>query len=143
MRNLCLLRFGWLVLLGGMGRVAAAQDAPVYPPPAPLDTAGLAHSPDAKTFANSQVVGMGPSKGLIVKYERLPDFNIRSTAKAAGLSDYNSQVRTNKTLLIKGYVPLLNHPPSSWCWASTTSGRNTILRRSRPTSCTKTLRAKA
>ena len=62
-----------------MGR-AAARDIPVYPPPAPLDTAGLGRTDD-QTFANSQVVGMGPSKGLIVKYERIPgNFSLRSTA---------------------------------------------------------------
>ena len=70
------LRLGGLLLLGR----AAAQDIPVYPPPAPLDTAGLDHT-DGQTFANSQAVGMGPSKGLIVKYERIPgNFSLRSTA---------------------------------------------------------------
>jgi hypothetical protein len=58
------LRLGGLLLLG-LGR-ATAQDIPVYPPPAPLDTMGLGRTDD-QTFANSQVVGMGPSKGLIIK----------------------------------------------------------------------------
>ena len=95
-------------LLLGLGR-AAAQDIPVYPPPAPLDTAGLGRT-DAQTFANSQVVGMGPSKGLIVKYERIPgNFSLRSTA-VGGVDDYNSTVSKNANLVIKAYAPLLNHP---------------------------------
>ncbi|WP_210518343.1 hypothetical protein [Hymenobacter terricola] len=98
-----------LVLLLGMGRVATAQDIPVYPPPAPLDTAGLGKS-DAQTFANSQVVGMGPSKGLIVKYERIPgNFSIRSSG-VGGVPDYRTDVSKNANLVIKAYAPLLNHP---------------------------------
>ncbi|GAB3858968.1 hypothetical protein GCM10028822_34790 [Hymenobacter terrigena] len=94
------------LLLLGLGR-AAAQDIPVYPPPAPLDTTGAS---DAQTFANSQVVGMGPSKGLIVKYERIPgNFSLKSTA-VGGSADYNTQVSKNANLVVKAYAPLLNHP---------------------------------
>ena len=72
------LRLGSLLLLG-LDR-AAAQDIPMYPPPAPLDTAGVGRT-DGQTLANSQAVGMGPSKGLIVKYERIPgNFSLRNTA---------------------------------------------------------------
>lgn len=89
---------------------AVAQDAPVYPPPAPLDTTGLARPADAQTFANSQVVGMGPSKGLIVKYERIPgNFSLRSTG-VGGLPDYRADVTKNANLIMKAYAPLLNHP---------------------------------
>ena len=101
------LPFGSLLLLG-LGR-AAAQDMPVYPPPAPLDTAGVRRT-DAQTFANSQVVGMGPSKGLIVKYERVPgNFSLKSTA-VGGATDYRTEVSKNANLVIKAYAPLLNHP---------------------------------
>ena len=95
-----------LTLAGG----AAAQDAPVYPPPAPLDTIGYGHSPDAQTFANQQVRGMGPSKGLIVKYERVPgNFSIVSKG-VAGVADYRTEVSKNANLVVKAYAPLVNHP---------------------------------
>ncbi|MET4074634.1 hypothetical protein [Hymenobacter sp. UYCo722] len=101
------LGLGCLLLLGS-GR-ATAQDIPVYPPPAPLDTTGLGRT-DAQTFANSQVVGMGPSKGLIVKYERIPgNFSLRSTAVGGG-ADYRTEVSKNANLIVKAYAPLLNHP---------------------------------
>ncbi|WP_460553037.1 hypothetical protein [Hymenobacter daeguensis] len=110
MRSINLLRFGLPALLLSMGLGAAAQDIPVYPPPAPLDTAGLG-STDRQTFANSQVVGMGPSKGLIVKYERIPgNFSLKSTAVNAGVPDYRTEVSKNANLVIKAYAPLLNHP---------------------------------
>ena len=110
MLKVYLPRFVLLAFGLGLTCAAAAQDAPVYPPPAPLDTAGLGHTPDAKTFANSQVVGMGPSKGLIVKYERIPgNFSIRSTG-VGGVPDYRTDVSKNANLVIKAYAPLLNHP---------------------------------
>ncbi|MBU6119412.1 hypothetical protein [Hymenobacter siberiensis] len=101
------LRLGGLLLLG-LGR-ATAQDIPVYPPPAPLDTMGLGRT-DGQTFANSQVVGMGPSKGLIIKHERIPgNFTLRSSA-VGGVGDYRTEVSKNANLVIKAYAPLLNHP---------------------------------
>ena len=93
-----------------LARPAAAQDMPVYPPPAPLDTAGLVRGTDSQTFANQQVVGMGPSKGLIVKYERIPgNFSIVSTG-VGGVPDYRTDVSKNANLVVKAYAPLLNHP---------------------------------
>ena len=108
MAQVRLFRLGSLLLLG-LGR-AAAQDMPVYPPPAPLDTTGLGRPSDAQTFANSQVVGMGPSKGLIVKYERIPgNFSLKSTALGSAAA-YNTTVSKNANLVVKAYAPLLNHP---------------------------------
>ncbi|MDO7854675.1 DUF6268 family outer membrane beta-barrel protein [Hymenobacter convexus] len=102
--------------LFGLARTAAAQDIPVYPPPAPYDSTGLGRT-DAQTFANSQVVGMGPSKGLIVKYERIPgNFSLKSTlvgdltSVTPRIPDYNTTVSKNANLVIKAYAPLLNHP---------------------------------
>lgn len=87
------LRLGSLLLLG-LDR-AAAQDIPMYPPPEPLDTAGLGRT-DGQTFANSQVVGMGPSKGLIVKYERiLGNFSLRSTAVGGVEAGYRYNYQLN------------------------------------------------
>ncbi|MBX0291435.1 hypothetical protein K3G63_13370 [Hymenobacter sp. HSC-4F20] len=82
---------------------------PVYPPPAPPvgDTTAAAN---AQEFATPSVVGMGPSKGLIFHYERVPRFNVASDGKVVGLQDYNSQATKNARLVIKGYIPMLNHP---------------------------------
>ncbi|MCC3153272.1 hypothetical protein Q3A66_04245 [Hymenobacter sp. BT770] len=110
MRDFSLLRFAVCALLLGLTRTAVAQDAPVYPPPAPLDTTGMGGTPDSQAFANSQVVGMGPSKGLIVKYERIPgSFSLRSTG-VNGAPDYRTDVTKNANLVVKAYAPLLNHP---------------------------------
>ena len=85
------LRLGDLLLLG-LGR-AAARDIPVYPPPAPLDTAGLGRT-DSQTFANSQAVGMGPSMGLIVTYEQVPgNFSLRNTAACLTLASTYASYR--------------------------------------------------
>jgi hypothetical protein len=96
------------LLLGAVP--AHAQDTPVYPSPAPYDTTSLGGKTDAQTFANSQVVGMGPSKGLIVKYERIPgNFSSTSTG-VGGVPDYRTTVTKNANLVVKAYAPLLNHP---------------------------------
>jgi len=113
---LCLVpqlhRFRAALLAFGLGlaRAASGQDAPVYPPPAPLDTPGGPRPADAQIFANSPVVGMGPSKGLIVKYERIPgNFSLRSTG-VGGVADYRTDVVKNANLIVKAYAPLLNQP---------------------------------
>jgi hypothetical protein len=93
----------------GVAGTAAAQDTPVYPSPAPYDTTGLGRT-DAQTFANSQVVGMGPSKGLIVKYERIPGNFSSSSTGVGGVPDYRTSVTKNANLVVKAYAPLLNHP---------------------------------
>ena len=50
----------------GLAPTVAAQYTPIYSPPAPLDAAGTSRVSDAK-FINLPVVGIRPSKGLIVK----------------------------------------------------------------------------
>lgn len=93
---------------------AVAQNVPrTYPPAAPSARDSATNAPqlrDRQQFANQSVLGMGPSKGLIVRYERLPfDFNIRSTG-TNGVPDYATQVKKNANLSVKLYAPLLNHP---------------------------------
>ncbi|WP_139925460.1 DUF6268 family outer membrane beta-barrel protein [Hymenobacter sp. DG01] len=82
---------------------------PVYPPPAPPlgDSTAAANTQE---FATPSVVGMGPSKGLVFHYERMPRFNVASDGKVVGLQDYNSQATKNARLVIKGYIPMLNRP---------------------------------
>ncbi|WP_045690154.1 DUF6268 family outer membrane beta-barrel protein [Hymenobacter sp. AT01-02] len=101
-----------------MGTVAVAQaqitptTPPVYPPPAPVatDTAAADQVGAAQEFATPSVIGMGPSKGLIFHYERMPRFNISSDGKAVGLNDYKSQAEKNARLVVKGYIPFWNRP---------------------------------
>jgi len=91
------------------GFAARAQDVPrTFPPATPLDSA-MSRS-DAQTFANPSVLGMGPSKGLIVRYERMPNFKVNSKAEVVGLSDYNTDATKNARLSIKGYIPAWNRP---------------------------------
>ncbi|GAA4013517.1 hypothetical protein GCM10022408_28270 [Hymenobacter fastidiosus] len=89
---------------------ATAQETPnrsIFPAPAPADTSA---TNDPQQFATPSVVGMGPSKGLIFHYERVPRFNVSSNGQVVGLRDYNSQATKNARLFIKGYIPMINHP---------------------------------
>jgi hypothetical protein len=104
-----LLRSGlFATLLLGSSLRAWAQDPRVYPPAAPMDS--VQARSDAKTFANPSVLGMGPSKGLIVRYERIPRFAVTSAAQVVGLSDYRTDATKNARLSIKGYIPAWNRP---------------------------------
>ncbi|WP_375417220.1 DUF6268 family outer membrane beta-barrel protein [uncultured Hymenobacter sp.] len=95
---------------------ARAQDTPpppVFPAPAPtaLDSATNSSRLDnPRAFANPSVLGMGPSKGLIVRYERMPRFGVDATAKVEGLRDFSGDANKNARLSIKGYIPAWNHP---------------------------------
>lgn len=91
-----------------------AQEVPrIYPAPAPtaLDTArGAPDLRDKQQFANPSVLGMGPSKGLIIRYERMPTFGVRSTGEVVGIADHSTEATKNARLTLKGYIPALNHP---------------------------------
>lgn len=95
-------------------RPAVAQEVPrTFPPaaPSPLDSARNAPDlHDQKQFANPSVLGIGPSKGLIVRYERVPRFGVASRAEVVGLPNYDTDATKNARLSIKGYIPALNHP---------------------------------
>ncbi|MCB2376432.1 DUF6268 family outer membrane beta-barrel protein [Hymenobacter sp. BT635] len=103
-----------LLLSAGLSSLALAAQAqvtpttPVYPLPAPITTDTTAA--DAQQFATPSVVGMGPSKGLIFHYERVPRFNVATNGQSVGLADYNTQATKNARLVIKGYIPMLNNP---------------------------------
>ena len=109
------IRFGLLgAALVGAVSTGRAQDMPrTYPPAAPLttDTAAANRTGrDRQQFANPSVLGMGPSKGLVVRYERMPRFGVSSSAQVAGLSDFTTEASKNARLSIKGYIPAWNHP---------------------------------
>ncbi|OGX87466.1 hypothetical protein BEN47_10520 [Hymenobacter lapidarius] len=53
---------------------------------------------------------MGPSKGLIVRYERMPRFGVKSDAQVVGISNYAGEIDKNARLSIKGYIPAWNRP---------------------------------
>ena len=114
MRHSSIIRVGLLgAVVVGMASGAQAQDVPrTYPPAAPtaIDTAAGNTASDQQRFANPSVLGMGPSKGLIVRYERMPRFGIASSAQVAGLSDFSTEATKNARLSIKGYIPAWNHP---------------------------------
>ncbi|MBC7448330.1 MAG: hypothetical protein H7330_09750 [Hymenobacteraceae bacterium] len=106
-----LLLTGTVVL--GAGSVSAQIINPV--PTAPTDSARLheateSRSSDDKEFANPSVLGMGPSKGLIVRYERAPDFSIASDGQQTGIGDSTGQIAKLNVFTIKAYGPLWNHP---------------------------------
>ena len=96
------------------GQLAQAQTQPrVYPAAAPTaaDTAANnSQLTDRQQFANPSVLGMGPSKGLIVRYERLAKFGVDSKAQVQGLADFSTNATKNARLSIKGYIPAWNHP---------------------------------
>ncbi|SHL59348.1 hypothetical protein SAMN02746009_03032 [Hymenobacter psychrotolerans DSM 18569] len=97
-----------LFALLGAAAPAAAQ---VFPPPVPAtgDTTATG-AIDRQEFATPSVVGMGPSKGLVFHYERMPKFRVASDAKVVGLQDYSADAEKNARLVIKGYIPMLNRP---------------------------------
>lgn len=104
---------GALVLAGLAGGARAQQVPRIYPAPAPtpLDSAqGAPDVRDRQQFANPSVLGMGPSKGLIVRYERTPTFRVGSTAEVAGIPNYATDATKNARLTLKGYIPAWNHP---------------------------------
>ena len=98
----------------GAAKPSQAQDIPrTYPAAAPTaaDTAANdSNLRDKQQFANPSVLGMGPSKGLIVRYERTPRFGVASSAQVAGLNDFSTVATKNARLSIKGYIPAWNHP---------------------------------
>lgn len=63
-----------------------------------------------KAFANPSVLGMGPSKGLIVRYERAPDFSITSTGKRNDVGSSLGQISKYNVWFVKLYAPVWNRP---------------------------------
>ncbi|WP_156176115.1 DUF6268 family outer membrane beta-barrel protein [Hymenobacter terrenus] len=111
------MRYSLIFRVGLLGAVlvktAGVTHAQVYPPAAPTahDTASNeSHLSDKQKFANPSVLGMGPSKGVIVRYERMPRFRVTSSARVAGLNDFSTDATKNARLSIKGYIPAWNHP---------------------------------
>ncbi|KAA9333436.1 hypothetical protein F0P96_10735 [Hymenobacter busanensis] len=114
-------RFSYLAFAGLLAASAArAQDTPVrrtpvYPPPAPLatDTTSADQVGRSQEFAVPSVLGMGPSKGLVLHYERLADYSIKTTEFRNSPdvnTNHNTTVTKNARAFVKAYAPLINHP---------------------------------
>ncbi|RZK27612.1 MAG: hypothetical protein EOO63_13040, partial [Hymenobacter sp.] len=105
----------WLPVVCLLAATAAqAQQVPrIYPEPAPTPLDSTHNAPDLtdkQQFAVPSVVGMGPSKGIILHYERTTPFRVDAAAQVSGVNDFNTRATKNARLIFKGYAPLLNHP---------------------------------
>ena len=103
-----------LLSLLAMAATARAQDVPrIYPAPAPTAADSARNAPDLRDkqqFANPSVLGMGPSKGIIIRYERMPSFGVSSTGEVVGINNYSTNATKNARLTFKGYIPAWNRP---------------------------------
>ena len=88
-----------------------AQDVPrIFPAPAPTAIDTARGTTDKQQFANPSVLGMGPSKGTILHYERTTPFSVAATSQVDGVNNYNTDARRNGRLIFKGYIPAWNRP---------------------------------
>jgi hypothetical protein len=105
------------VLLGAAGLLVSSwvEAQIVNPVPSPTDSARAVQAvesstDDKKVFANPSVLGMGPSKGVVVRYERAPQFGVTSQSDASLIGNGAAQIRRLNVNEIKAYAPLWNHP---------------------------------
>lgn len=107
-------RLALLLALLALATHGHAQQVPrIYPAPAPtpLDSAqGAPDLRDRQQFANPLVLGMGPSKGIIVRYERMPTFGVSAAGEVPGVANYATDATKNARLTLKGYIPAWNRP---------------------------------
>ncbi|QHL88572.1 hypothetical protein GU926_14480 [Nibribacter ruber] len=102
MRNIYSLVMSAALL--GCSELAAAQEIL-------SDSAqALRQQTDPKELANPSVIGMGRSKGVVVRYEMLPRFGLRSEGKREDIGNSETEVRRNNKFEIKAYIPILNRP---------------------------------
>jgi len=105
----------WVVLLlAGLLLTAPvqAQELPrIFPAPTPTDSATRSLDLRGKQqLANPSVVGMGPSKGIILHYERTAPFSVDASSQVSGVRDYQTRAYRNGRLIFKGYIPAWNRP---------------------------------
>lgn len=65
---------------------------------------------DPQEFANPSVIGMGKSKGIVVRYETLPRFGMSSEGKRDEIGNAKAKVLRSNRFEFKAYAPLVNHP---------------------------------
>ena len=72
-----------------------------------------AQAPETKTleeYASPSVRNMGKSRGIVLGYERLPQFDIKSESNDPRLESGSGRVRRNNIFDARLYAPLLNRP---------------------------------
>jgi len=85
---------GWLLtLLIGIHALAGAQTAR-----------------DSSAFCDPAVVGMPRPKGIVFKYERIPEYHIRSRSPYEGIANNHGEVDHNHRLEFKAKAPLWSKP---------------------------------
>lgn len=61
-------------------------------------------------YATPSVVGMGRSKGIVIGYERLPQFDIESESDNPKIGNGSGHVRRNNKFFVRGFIPVVNKP---------------------------------
>ncbi|WP_207434206.1 DUF6268 family outer membrane beta-barrel protein [Sabulibacter ruber] len=67
-------------------------------------------STDPQELANPSVLGQGKSKGVIIRYERLPRFGMHSRGQQSTVEDARADVLRSNRFEFKAYAPLVNNP---------------------------------
>ncbi len=106
------------LLLGGASALLSlsARGQIVNPGPvSPTDSArgkqsSKSTTDDKKVFANPSVLGMGPSKGIVVRYERAPQFDVTSQSDPGLIGNGAGRIRRLNVNEFKAYFPLWNRP---------------------------------
>lgn len=84
----------FLLLLGQIS--ASGQDL--------TDMTGL------RIYASPSVEGMGRSRGIVIRYEMMPDFRISSVSPNPAIGEGLAEVKRNNRLDLRLFVPLINRP---------------------------------
>ena len=72
-----------------------------------------AQGPETETleeYASPSVRNMGKSRGIILGYERLPQFDIESQSEDPRIESGSGRVRRNNKFDAKIYAPVMNRP---------------------------------
>jgi hypothetical protein len=62
------------------------------------------------SYCSPSVVGLPRAKALVLKYELLPDFRIRSESKQGGFGNNNAGVSRNRRVDLRIRFPIINRP---------------------------------
>lgn len=65
---------------------------------------------DVIDYATPSVQGQGRSKGIVIGYERLPQFDIKSDSDDPRIGNGNGRVRRNNKFEVRAFVPVMNRP---------------------------------
>ncbi|WP_161889892.1 DUF6268 family outer membrane beta-barrel protein [Pontibacter russatus] len=65
---------------------------------------------DIIDYASPSVTGMGRSRGVVVGYERLPQFDVDSESDDPRVGNGSAHVRRNNQFFMRSLAPLMNRP---------------------------------